>query len=460
MKQYIVLAFAIILALNSFAQVPDDSVKVRFPLSQWQFEADLDGNAQKMDAFIDSVAAAVQQHTLRSVVIRAYASPEGADGFNQRLTANRCATVSAMLVSRAGVDPACIESYPQGVAWAQLRSAVAECSDVPYKNQILKILDNTPLQVYDSNRRLVSGRKKQLMDLAGGRAWKWLERNIFPSLRKAVAVAYCSAPSENTNQSLDSQNDNQNTANTPNTSNNTNAHNHVYIELTEDDQIVDSNSSDQGTSSLSSDANSLNAGSGTSLNGADAASAADYAGSAADGSTRQMLALKTNMLYYGILLPNLELEWLINDRWSVALEGNLAHWGSYKHDKSYRLAIIDAEVRRWFKTRGPWHGMYVGLIAGGGWFDLLKNTPGHRGEGLMAGASFGYMWPISRTFSLEAEAGLGYVYAHYKDYEPFEGHHVYQRTKDLNYFGPIKLKFSIVWRFLNTKPRKLPQQAL
>lgn len=158
-------------------------------------------------------------------------------------------------------------------------------------------------------------------------------------------------------------------------------------------------------------------------------------------------ALKTNVLYYGALMPNLELEWLFNDRWSASVEGNIAWWSNDSRHKSYDLAIIDSEVRRWIKPRAPWHGMYTGFFAGGGWYDLENGGLGYYGEGFMTGLSFGYMWPISRNFSLEAGLGLGYVYTRFKEYIPFEGHYLYQRTKSLNYFGPVKLKFSIAWRF-------------
>lgn len=172
------------------------------------------------------------------------------------------------------------------------------------------------------------------------------------------------------------------------------------------------------------------------------------------------ISLKTNLLYYGVLLPNIELEWLFNPHWSVALEGNLAAWGSYKRERSYRLTLIDAEGRWWFKTRGPWHGMYAGVIAGGGWYDFEKGTPGYHGWGLMTGLSFGYMWPVTRTLSLEAEIGAGFMHTRYKEYEPIENHHVYIRTKDLNYFGPIKLKFALSWRFMETFKRKNTGKAL
>lgn len=179
----------------------------------------------------------------------------------------------------------------------------------------------------------------------------------------------------------------------------------------------------------------------------------DHIPAAETGFSR--LALKTNMLYYAALMPNLELEWLIARQWSVAVEGNLAWWGSYKRDRSYRVAMFDGELRRWIKPRKPWHGLYVGILAGGGYYDIDKDSPGHYGWGMMGGLTCGYMWPIGHHFSLEAEIGAGYARLRSKEYEPVDGHHVYLRTKDINYFGPVKLKLSIAWRFLNApKPHK------
>lgn len=158
------------------------------------------------------------------------------------------------------------------------------------------------------------------------------------------------------------------------------------------------------------------------------------------------LAVKTNMLYDAALLPNIEVEWRINRNWSVSLEGDLAWWGNKSKEKSYRLAIVEPEVRRWIKPRAPWHSFYIGLFAGAGLYDLENGGKGYRGEGAFGGISVGYMWPISRCLSLEAEIGGGYLYTRCKEYKPFEGHHVYQRTKDINYFGPLKVNFSLVWR--------------
>lgn len=170
-------------------------------------------------------------------------------------------------------------------------------------------------------------------------------------------------------------------------------------------------------------------------------------------------ALKTNLLYDAALMPNLELEWRMNSRWSLAVEGALAWWKKNAKHKYYRIAMVSPEIRRWFNTRGPWHGMYAGLFAGVGKYDLENGDTGYMGNGYMAGLSYGYMWPIGRSLSLEAGIGAGYMYTRYEEYKPFDGHYLYQRTKTLNYFGPLKLKFSLAWRFNDINKSHKNRQA-
>ena len=157
-------------------------------------------------------------------------------------------------------------------------------------------------------------------------------------------------------------------------------------------------------------------------------------------------ALKTNLLFDAALMPNLEFEWLINKKWSVGIEGDVAWW-KFSNTEIYRLALISPEVRYHFLSRKPWQGMYVGLFGGAGLYQLQNGSEGHHGEGAMGGLSFGYMFPIGKHFFFEAGIGAGYMSTRYKIYENRDGHKVYMRTKTLNYFGPLKLKLSIAWRF-------------
>lgn len=166
------------------------------------------------------------------------------------------------------------------------------------------------------------------------------------------------------------------------------------------------------------------------------------------------MAIKTNLVYDAVLMPSLEVEYRINNRWSVNVEGDVAWWKNNARHRFYQIATISPEARYWFKTQKPWNGHYIGAFAGGSWYDLENGGPGYKGEGVMAGISYGYMFPISRSLSFEAGLGLGYLFCENEEYLPIDGHYVYQQTSRFHYFGPLKLKFALVWRIWDVNRKK------
>ena len=160
------------------------------------------------------------------------------------------------------------------------------------------------------------------------------------------------------------------------------------------------------------------------------------------------LRLKSNLVYDAVGMPSLEVEYYFTawgQQWSAAVEGNMAWWHNDGRHRYYQLATIVPEVRWWFKPLGARKGHYVGLMGGGGWYDLEHKDKGYRGEGGLVGVSYGYMFPVGRWFSFEASLGLGYAHTEYEEYLPIDNHYVYQQTVRHNYFGPVKLRFALVW---------------
>lgn len=410
---------ALLCAFVAFCRTPADTIKVYFEVNHYDFNPDLFNNASVMERFIEKIDSADSAGTIESIDVYGYSSPEGSHRHNRQLSDRRCRTIADYIIARTGVDPAIVATHSMGEAWNELRAMVEANPEVPYRSRVLDIIDNTPEWVFDSAGRIVSGRKKQLMDLAGGRPYRWLLANIFPKLRYALTVSVQYASVEEPEAG---------TAPAP----------------VDSVCIVDTVSAHNATLPVPD----------TSL--------MDESLTATVGDVCKplhRLAVKTNMLYDAVLLPNVMVEWRINRDWSVGLEGDVAWWGNKSKEKSYRLGVFMPEVKRWIRPRSPWHGLYVGLFAGGGYYDLENETNGYYGEGAMAGLSVGYMWPVSRCLSLEAEVGGGYLYSHCKEYKPFEGHHVYQRTKNINYFGPLRVSFSLVWRLWDVnKPACLNAQ--
>lgn len=407
MRKFVVCMLAVLSAFIVSGQTPSDSVKVYFSLNHWQFDPSYRDNASSLESFIDKVRTAVRSNNLDHIVIHGYASPDGPLSVNERLAKKRSEAIASYIIEHAGIGQDAVQTRPEGVAWNELRRMIAESRDVPSREQILEILDSASSM---TNSGGAFDRNKYLQSLDGGKTWNWMLDNIFPQLRHAFAVS-------------------------------------IYLKSDGCDRLAIADKNDS-IPAVTMKIPQCFATSGRLADTGFPVMTGPVRTAAGAAVPNYRFAIKTNLLYDAALMPNIEMEWLINNHWSVSAEWNIAWWGDDMNAKSYRISEIGSEVRYWIKPHAPWHGMYVGLSAGGGWYDLWYiSNPGHYGEGMVTGASFGYMWPVGKNFSMQAEIGVGYVYSRDREYIPYDGHYVYQRTKSLNYIGPVMLKFSIACRF-------------
>lgn len=386
----------------------------------------MSNNSVSVDSFIEQLSAGIAANRLQRVIISGYASPEGPAKLNVKLANQRRHALADIITSRTAINPLLIDSQAVrgGQTWEMMCELVINDASVPNRDKVLEILGRENLA---NAQRLNS-----IKAIDDEETYKWLLKHIFPKLRTAQAIAIFRKPEAEPTPEAEVDN-------TP------------EAEVKPTPEIEASDDSIKTTLDVAEV-----------VEPDDSADRVDSHKSRVGESyrPRHLLALKTNLLYYPALMPNLELEYLFHDNWSVAAEGNIAWWAKESAHKCYRIAIFDAEARYWVKPRAPWHGLFVGVFAGGGAYDLENGGNGHQGEGAITGLSVGYMWPISRSLSLEAAIGGGYLYARDKEYKPYEGHYLYQRTKAINYFGPLKVKFSLVWRFLDKNKLSRPQPQL
>ena len=154
--------------------------------------------------------------------------------------------------------------------------------------------------------------------------------------------------------------------------------------------------------------------------------------------------VKTNLLYDALLSPSIEAEYRFSTHWSAHVDFAIAWWSNKNKHKYYQLVQLSPEARYWFNGKQAWKGHYIGAFVGAGHYDLSGGEDGYKGEFMMAGLSYGYMFPIGRYLSLEAGIGLGYLNTEYEEYRPIEGHYVYQQKSRTGYVGPVKAKLSLV----------------
>ncbi|WP_221656734.1 DUF3868 domain-containing protein [Bacteroides salyersiae] len=105
-----------------------------------------------------------------------YASPEGTLATNKRLSEGRAMALRDYLASRYDFPRNQYHIIFGGENWDGLVDAL-ETFDMDYKNEVLDIIQDIPIE---------KGRETKLMQLRGGVPYRYLLKNVFPSLRVAI----------------------------------------------------------------------------------------------------------------------------------------------------------------------------------------------------------------------------------------------------------------------------------
>lgn len=164
-----------------------------------------------------------------------------------------------------------------------------------------------------------------------------------------------------------------------------------------------------------------------------------------------VVAVKTNMLYDVVTALNVEVEIPIGKRWSVAVE-DVFPWWHYGNKYAFQMWEMGVEGRYWFKrtdARDVLSGHFGGVYVMSAKYDFQwKSDINYQGEYWSAGITYGYSMPLGKYFNLELSASIGYLSTYYRHYYPTIGYGALMRDYDkqgrLGYFGPTKLKASLV----------------
>lgn len=157
------------------------------------------------------------------------------------------------------------------------------------------------------------------------------------------------------------------------------------------------------------------------------------------------LLLKTNLLYDAILMSDIEVEYRFDNHWSAAVETSMAWWHCDRKHWYYQLATVMPDVRYRIPARKPGHCHSIGIFGSFSWYDLENGGRGYKGEAWTAGVGYTYSFPVNKLLGFEAGIGVGYLRSTYEEYLPIEGHYVYQQTGRTSFWGPLRLKFALVF---------------
>ena len=166
------------------------------------------------------------------------------------------------------------------------------------------------------------------------------------------------------------------------------------------------------------------------------------------------IALKTNALYDVVTALNAEVEVPIGRKFSLMVEDVFPWWNWGPNGKKYcfQLWSMGVEPRWWFARddrKDYLTGHFAGLYGMSGKYDLQWDTKMcYQGEFWSAGLTYGYALPVTRWMNMEFSVSAGFLRTDYRHYQPDKGYEHLFRDKynvgTVSWFGPTKLKVSLV----------------
>ena len=155
------------------------------------------------------------------------------------------------------------------------------------------------------------------------------------------------------------------------------------------------------------------------------------------------LSLRTNLLRWATLTPDLGLEWRICPSWGIAVNGSWTSWTWSDKDRRYALWEVAPEVRYYMGEKKAW---YLGAMFKAGQFNYKISETGKQGDLMGGGITTGYQLRLNKALTLDFNLGLGYLNADFEKYEVIDGVRVRCGNETKNWCGPINAGVTLVWK--------------
>lgn len=370
-----------------------------FRFDQAEVDSGYADNKKTMETLEKLFSNVALSSRIDSIHIYAYASPEGARLYNEQLAYRRAVAAKNYLTQTYPLlCDSCIRLFPKGEAWDGLWKLIVWDKQMPEREELMMIMS----QVENTDKR-----KGLLKFLNGGRAYRYIEKNVLPRLRNAAICTIWMKPTFAS-------------ASTP-----------VSPLLIKEGEKKVVNKDTLESVPIPN----------------------------IHAPRKPLFALKTNLLFDAALMPNVEIEVPVGKHFSV--NGELMFpWWLFDNNR-YCLQVLAGglEGRYWLGNRENKYvltGHFMGLYAGGGKYDLQWKENGYQGEFFIAaGIGYGYAHKIAKNLRLEYNIGIGLLRTGYRHYHMRSNYQtlLWQNNGNYTWFGPTKIKVSLVW-MLNRKMKK------
>lgn len=165
------------------------------------------------------------------------------------------------------------------------------------------------------------------------------------------------------------------------------------------------------------------------------------------------LAVRTNLLYDAVLVPNVGLEVWLGAGFTLAadwfytwipLDRQHFYWQTYGGYLTARYYFGKQAAAQ------PYGGHHVGIYGSMLTYDVEFGGRGCQADkfGFGGGVEYGYSLPVAKNLCLDFNLGIGYQGGEYKTYLPTDdgtGHYVWEGTYKRHWFGPTKAEISLKW---------------
>lgn len=343
------------------------------------FESD-----EQRDAVNRFVSLYRDQLSRSHITVSASASPEGGPRWLTPLAGERAQHFAEQLLA-AGVPDDHIIIGVADVDWQQLRDSVSRHTAMPGQRTVLQQL------------AIDAPQPAALQRIAGGKAWRYMYRRFFPSMRYARAVMTAPRPDFRMPRCPV-----------------------VFPSTMVQEQPLAPIPAPQ------------------------------------EEKRKWYVGVHTNLIHDAIAVPNIGVEVYLGRRYSLYLDYSGAWWGnrmSATYDAGrhvWRYEGGNVTLRRYFGHEAetkPLTGWHAGVYCNVASYDFQWGDVGKQGRqpSVGGGLELGYQRPIARRWNLDFAVAAGYFGGKYKTCHFRNGRNVWVNTRQRNYVGPTRAEVALVW---------------
>ena len=398
-----------------------DSVKIFFRQGKIDLDPTLSGNQWALNRIADTLRSnyADSAYQLRKILVVGTASPEGPPGINRWLSEKRADVLFNHLSQYATLPDSLKSSRFIGPDWMGLLKLAKHDPLLPFREEALSLLSQiageaeagigTQSNRQGSQQGRIRSQLERIRSLRGGIPYQYMYKKYFPSLRASQLFLW---------------------------------YNRVYKPL------IPSPMPEWKIVKLSVDTTITS----------DSIHIGPILIEPGQPRKPHYVALRTNMLYDALLMPNIGCEMYLGKSWSVAANWLYGWWKTDRRHWYWRAYGGDITVRKWLGKAAeekPLTGHHIGIYAQIFTYDFEMGGRGYMGGkpggtiwnkmNHAMGAEYGYSLPIARKLNIDFSLGMGYWGGIYHEYKPRNHYYVWQATRERHWIGPTKLEVSLVW---------------